>query len=66
MEQQLITMIEAAIRGLKFGTKRPDDEYMSKLFKRLQVVNEGQHDDLLKKYVTQIKEYDKRFGEVKK
>lgn len=67
MEQLYIKKIENAIRALKLNTKSPAmlaEEGVSKMFDRLKAVNEGMHEDLMKKYDVEVKEYNKRNKDV--
>ena len=51
-EDICIRNIEAAIRGIKMGTKKPEDVGASVKInlERLKPLNEGMHEDLMSKY----------------
>lgn len=50
-EELCIKKLNAAIMGIKAGTIEPRDANCGFLFKNLKPLNEGMHDDLMKKYV---------------
>lgn len=60
MEEQLIKKIEGGIRSIKFGTKSPQEAGLAGMFERLKKVNEGMHEDLIKKYGAAVAEYNKK------
>lgn len=61
IEEILINKIEASIRGIRIGTKKPKDVAHS--FAKLKTVNEGMHDDLMVKYKNVIGDFNKKHKE---
>lgn len=61
-EKIYIKNVEDAIRGLKLGTKKPEDvgSIVSTNLKNLKMVNEGMHDEMLKKYSNAVKDFKNR------
>ena len=59
-EELCISKIEGAIRGIKLGTKKPEDTNIGSLFHRLQPLNQGMYEDLLVKYMAVKKDYDQK------
>lgn len=49
-EEIYINKIEGAIRGIRMGTKKPDEVKVGKYFEKLKVLNEGLYIDLMDKY----------------
>ena len=61
IEDLCIKKIEAGIRGLKFGTKKPSELDLTNSFKRLESLNTGQYQDLMTKYETAVRQYKNKF-----
>lgn len=59
-EDMCIQKIEGAIRGIKLGTKKPEDTGIGKFLAKLKPLNEAMYDDLLEKYKVVKEEYDKK------
>ena len=59
-EELCIRKIESGIRGIKNGTKTPEETRVGYFLTRLQPLNEGMHQDLLVKYMKVKEEYDKK------
>lgn len=57
MEQQLIKMIEAGIRGLKFGTKAPNETKAPIALNKLKAINQPMYEDLLQQWKKAVEEY---------
>ena len=69
MERNYIRRIESGIRGIKLGTKVPDDVDVIGLLEKLKPLNEARYEELMAKYIGVMKEYQKtknKFGKVKK
>lgn len=62
-EQLYIKNIENGIRAIKLGTKSPLDANLSNQFAKLKLVNEGMHEDLIKRYKEVVTEFNKRNGQ---
>ncbi len=60
MEQLLIKKIEAAIRGIKFGTRTPSEveDDVAKYLERLKASNQGMSDELSIRYRNVVKDYN--------
>jgi hypothetical protein len=58
-EELCIKRIESGIRGISNGTKRPEETKVGYFLNKLQPLNEGMYQELLKKYVDVKKDYDK-------
>ena len=52
-EDKLIRKIKGGISGIKLGTKDPQTIF--KLLQRLQAINDGMYQDLLKEYIVVVK-----------
>jgi len=59
-EDLLITQIENGIRGIKLGTKQPQQIEMDKWFNRLEMLNKSMCDELLIKYHTMVNQYKQK------
>ncbi len=61
-EDVCIKNIEAAIRGIKMGTKKPEDvaSSVSTNIERLKGLNEGMATDLMNNYKSVLKDYKNR------
>jgi len=61
-EEIYIKNIENGIRGIRLGTKKPEDvaTIVSSNLNRLNKVNEGMFEDLLKKYENVVNDYRNR------
>jgi len=65
MEKIYIQKIESGIRGIKLGTKKPEDVDILSLLEKLRPLNEARYEELMVKFLRQMKEYKKKFGGVK-
>ncbi len=65
MEKIYIQKIESGIRGIKLGTKKPEDVDILSLLEKLRPLNEARYEELMVKFLRQMKEYKKKFGSVK-
>jgi hypothetical protein len=59
-EDLVITQIENGIRGIKLGTKNPQQIEMDKWFNRLETLNKSMCDELLIKYQTMVNQYKQK------
>lgn len=59
-EELCIRKIESGIRGLKNGSKTPQEANCGFFLNKLQPLNEGMYQELLGKYVQAKNEYDKK------
>lgn len=59
-EDLYIKNIENGIRAIRLGTKEPKDVNVGINLTKLKPLNEGMHDELLKKYKNVIEDYNKR------
>lgn len=59
-EELCIRKIESGIRGIKNGTKTPEETKVGFFLNKLQPLNEGMYQDLLGKYIVVKKEYDEK------
>jgi len=74
IEELSIGKIESGIRGIKMGTKKPDEAKVGYFLKKLEPFNIGLYEDYLEKYAKVMKLYnekkekiiDKKFGGYKK
>lgn len=60
MEELLVRKIEAGIRGIRLGTKKPSEVDIDKFFTRLEKINEYLCDDLKMKYDNVKSDYKKK------
>jgi len=60
MEEILIKQIENGIRAIRMGNKTPLEAEVNSKLVRLKKLNEGMADDLNKKYVAVVQDYNKR------
>lgn len=58
-EEICIERIEAGIRGIKNGTKTPQEANCGSLFIKLKPLNEAMYDDLMGKYKVAMEAYNK-------
>ena len=65
MESFLIKQIENGIRGVKLGTKKPQDvaKRTNKFLERLKPVNPGMYEELHGKWIAQCKKYNSKLEE---
>lgn len=49
-EELVVTKVENGIRSIKLGTKKPEDVDIYLYLEKLKNLNEGLHEELLKKY----------------
>lgn len=49
-EELVVTKVENGIRSIKLGTKKPEDVDIYPYLEKLKNLNEGLHEELLKKY----------------
>lgn len=61
-EEIYITNVENGIRGIRLGTKKPEDvaPIVSNSLNRLNKINEGLFEDLLRKYENVVNDYHNR------
>lgn len=59
-EDICISKINGGIRGIKNGTKTPEEANVGYFLNKLQPLNEGMYQELLGKYVQAKNEYDKK------
>ena len=59
-EELYIKNIKNAIRGIKFGTKKPEDTNVGFNLNKLKVANLGMYDELLAEYKKILEEYNKK------
>jgi len=64
IEEICVTKIEAGIRGIRLGTKTPRDTNCAYFLNKLKIINIEQYDDLMSKYISIVKEYNKRSTKV--
>jgi len=60
LEDTLIKNIENGIRGIRLGTKKPNEVKVGYFLNRLSKVNEGMFDDYLDKYKKVITHYNNK------
>lgn len=60
MEEILIKQIENGIRTIRMGNKSPLEADVNSKLERLKKLNEGMAQDLNKKYVAVVKDYNNR------
>ena len=58
IEEICIRKIEGAIRGIKFGTKKPSETEVGKYLNKLSQLNEAMYLELFEKYKDIKSEYD--------
>jgi membrane protease subunit (stomatin/prohibitin family) len=59
-EEIYVTRIEGAIRGIRMGTKKPNEVKVSGYFEKLKVLNEGLYIDLMDKYKNVLTNFKNR------
>lgn len=60
IEEIVVRNIESGIRGINFGTKRPEDVNIHKDLKRLQSINDGLYEELCDKYYNTLDAYKEK------
>jgi len=60
IEETCIRKIEAGIRGLKNGTKTPQEANCGYFLNKLKDLNDGMYQDLLAQYIEAKNGYDKK------
>lgn len=60
MEELVIRKIECGIRGIRMGTKNPDEVNVGKYLSKLKEINDGLYDDYLEKYKRVMKMYNQK------
>ena len=59
-EELIIEKIEEGIRGIKMGTKKPEDAKVGVFLNKLKELNDGLYHDYLNNYIIVKKEWDKK------
>ena len=59
-EDIYIKNIENGIRSIRLGSKTPQEANVNSNLQKLKMVNEGMYDELNKKYVNVVKDYNNR------
>jgi len=57
MEQKYVRLIEAGIRGLKQGTKAPNETKAPMALNRLKAINQPMYEDLIQKWKKAVEDY---------
>jgi hypothetical protein len=65
IEEIVVRNIENGIRGIKCGTKKPEDVNVVIQLKKLQAINDGLYEDLCDKYYSTLDEYRTKINENK-
>lgn len=60
MQKIYIQKIESGIRGIKLGTKVPEDVDVLSWLEKLKPLNEARYEELMLKYINIMKEYKKK------
>ena len=60
MEELIIKKIESGIRGIRIGTKNPNEADVGRFLNRLKEINDGLYDDYLDKYKRVMKMYNQK------
>ena len=60
IEELSIRKIESGIRGIRMGTKSPDDARVGFFLGKLEKINEGMYEDYLEKYAKVMKLYNEK------
>lgn len=60
IEELSIRKIENGIRGIKLGTKKPDEANVGYFLKKLEPLNVGMYEDYLEKYAKVMKMYNEK------
>jgi hypothetical protein len=60
MERIYIQKIESGIRGIKLGTKKPEDIDVLTLLEKLKPLNEARYEELMTRFLNTMKEYKKK------
>jgi hypothetical protein len=69
IEETYVKHIKSGIRGIKHGTKKPEEVNIGKYLNKLRDVNEGLYDELFERYQLVTENYKKSletFGNNKK
>lgn len=59
-EEYYVKYIESGIRGIKLGTKKPQETNVSKFFEKLRDINIGLYDDLMEQYKVAVENHKKK------
>lgn len=59
-EDLYIKKIEGGIRGIRMGTKTPQEANIGIHLNKLKLVNEGMYDDFMEKYKKAVSEYNRK------
>jgi hypothetical protein len=59
IEETYVKHIENGIRGIKLGTKKPEDTNVGKYLNKLKPINDGLYDELMERYSEVMKRYNK-------
>jgi hypothetical protein len=59
-EEIYVSKVEAGIRGIRLGSKTPNEAQVGLWLNKLKTVNDGLYDDLFQKYKNVLKDYEKR------
>ncbi len=62
MERLYIKKIENGLRGLRLGTKTPENCQCGKYLNKLKPLNEGMWEDLMESYKEHLKKYKNKFA----
>jgi hypothetical protein len=65
IEEIVVRNIENGIRGIKCGTKKPEDVNVPIQLKKLQAINDGLYEDLCDKYYNVLDLYRTKINENK-
>lgn len=60
LEDLLINNIENGIRGIRLGTKKPNEVKVGYNLNRLSKINEGMFEDYLNKYKNVLRDYNNK------
>ena len=60
IEELSIGRIEGGIRGIKMGTKKPEDARVGYFLNKLEPLNVGLYEDYLEKYTKVMKMYNEK------
>ena len=66
IEEIVVRNIENGIRGISFGTKKPEDVSVHTDLKKLQTMNDGLYEDLCDKYYNTLDAYRKKLANLTK
>jgi hypothetical protein len=65
IEEIVVRNIENGIRGIKCGTKKPEDVNVPNHLKKLQAINDGLYEELCDKYYTTLDAYREKINKNK-